>query len=339
MKVAVVNDSVMASELLCRTIEADGRHELAWLAKDGAEALQRCRRDRPDILLMDLLMPNMDGVEATRRIMAEAPCAIIVVTTSIDDNAARVFEAMGAGALDAVNTPVAGPDAGSQLLDKIDLVARLIDPRPCRGARQQARETPLDAETDWLVAIGASSGGPAAASALLAGLPADLEAAYVLVQHLDPAFAPAFARWLDTELPLEVRLARAGDRPRVGTLLVGNGPHHLVLNADGRLAYDREPVDCPYHPSVDALFSSLARRRRRRCIGVLLTGMGRDGARGLLALREAGHATIAQDEASSAIYGMPKAAAELDAAGAILPLEDIGTELVRLIRGKGFKKQ
>lgn len=336
MRVAVVNDSKMAAESLRRVVADSRRHQVAWIAEDGAEAVRLCGQDRPDIILMDLIMPGMDGVEATRQIMAKTPCAIVVVTASVAGNAAKVFEAMGAGALDAINTPILGLNgdgAGHEaLLHKIDTVARLIE-APKRIARVQTAPPPNPCASPGgcppLIAIGASTGGPAALQTILTTLPADLGAAVVIVQHVDEQFARSFAEWLNELTALEVRLAQPGDRPRPGRVLVAGREEHLVMTAGGTLEYTPEPADYAYRPSVNVFFESLARHWRGRTVGVLLTGMGRDGGTGLLALRQAGGHTIAQDQASSAIYGMPKAAAELGAAVDILSLTDIGPALLK----------
>lgn len=340
MRVAVVNDSKLAAESLCRVVAESGRHQVAWVAEDGVEAVRRGSEDRPDIILMDLIMPNMDGVEATRRIMAKAPCAIVVVTASVAGNAAKVFEAMGAGALDAINTPILNMDGSgaghAALLHKIDMVGRLIQAPKKRAAPPATAAAPnpctVPGRCPPLIAIGASTGGPAALQKLLAPLPADLPAAIVVIQHVDKEFAHSFGEWLDEQTALTVRLAQPGDRPQPGQVLVAGREDHLILTADGSLDYTPEPADYVYRPSVNVFFESVARHWRGQSIGVLLTGMGRDGGTGLLRLRQAGAHTIAQDQASSAIYGMPKAAAELDAAVAILGLDAIGPALLKSLR-------
>jgi chemotaxis response regulator CheB len=285
---------------------------------------------------MDLLMPNMDGVEATRRIMAQNPCGILVVTADVSDNSPKVFEAMGAGALDAVNTPVLEfPDAvksARALLSKIDMLARLIgNGAATRAPQHRALETPGHPQVpDSLIAIGASAGGPAALATILAALPANFPAPVAIVQHVDPQFAQGLATWLDHHTPLQVVLAKDGMRPQAGSVFMAAGDNHLVLNQHGRFAYTHYPLDCVYRPSIDTFFESIGDFWQGEVIALLLTGMGRDGAAGLRTLRAHGYHTIAQDQATSAVYGMPKAAAEMGAASEILPLEMIGSRLMAL---------
>jgi chemotaxis response regulator CheB len=334
VRIGIVNDLPIAAEAMRRAVAMKPEHRVIWVAHDGAEAVELCAGQTPDLILMDLIMPGMDGVEATRRIMAATPCAILVVTASVGANARRVFEAMGHGALDAVDTPVLGPrdnatgprNGVAMLLAKIDSVGKLIadDSRP-RGA--VTRKGVSLTSSNWLVAIGASAGGPAALAAVLGGLPQDFQAAIVIVQHIDEQFAHGMAAWLGERSALPVRLAREGDRPETGTVLLAGTNDHLVLKAADRLGYTPIPRDHAYRPSVDVFFQSVCRLWPGAAAGVLLTGMGHDGARGLKALRDKGHYTVAQDQASSAVYGMPKAAAALDAARDILPLEGIACGL------------
>jgi two-component system chemotaxis response regulator CheB/two-component system response regulator WspF len=337
MKIGIVNDMPLAVEALRRALDSRPDLEIAWVAQDGGEALDYCVGQTPDVVLMDLVMPKMDGIEATRRIMARAPCAILVVTVDVGANAWRVFEAMGAGALDAVDTPtLAGADArrgAAALIAKIDQIgARLAS---ARGAAPAAI-VPRAAAGCGLIAIGASAGGPAALATVLGGLPASFAAAIVIVQHVDRAFAEGMAQWLDAQSKLPVRIAREGDIPTAGTVLLAATNDHLHFAAANRLGYTAEPVEMPYRPSVDVFFQSVAARWSGRALGVLLTGMGRDGAIGLKTMRAKGCHTIAQDEATSAVYGMPKAAAALNAAVRILPLPRIADAIAGAVAG-GFR--
>ena len=187
--------------------------------------------------------------------------------------------------------------------------------------------------TQPLIAIGASAGGPAALATVLGALPREFPASIVIVQHIDSKIAVGMAEWLDQQCALRVRIAAEGDWVTSGEVLVAGTSDHLVLKTGGSLGYTPEPREHVYRPSIDVFFDSVVKRWRHDAVGVLLTGMGRDGARGLKALRDGGGYTIAQDQASSAIYGMPKAAAALGAATIVLPLERIASTLVAVVGG------
>lgn len=331
MRIAIVNDMPLAVEAMRRVLALAPQHQLAWTALDGEEAAELCRRDRPDLILMDLIMPHMDGVAATRRIMAQSPCAILIVTADVETNASRIFAALGEGALDAIDTPLLGSKnslAGAQpLLAKIEAIGRLVDQaRPAPSATSRKATSP-----DTLIAIGASAGGPAALAAILNAIPSDLPAGIVIVQHVDARFAPGLASWLDQHSAFRVSLAREGDRVLPEQALVAGTDDHLVFKTSTQLGYTPQPADHVYRPSIDVFFNSAARHWRGQLIGVLLTGMGSDGAQGLKDLRRLGHHTIAQDRASSAVYGMPKAAAALEAASEVLSLDGIAARLTKLL--------
>ncbi|GAB4286094.1 MAG: chemotaxis response regulator protein-glutamate methylesterase [Oscillatoriaceae cyanobacterium] len=329
MRIAIVNDMVMAVEALRRAIGTVPEYELAWTARNGADAVTKCQKDLPDLILMDLIMPVMDGVEATKQIMANSPCAILIVTATVKGNAPQVFEALGYGALDAVSTPVlinnGNVEASKNLLAKIATVAKLVG----KGTSNTKSKIALGvSRRPHLVAIGASTGGPKALAKLLSGLPSDFPGAVAIVQHLDAQFAKGLADWLNQQTDIPVKVARAGDRLEGGKILIAGTNDHLVLQSNLTLAYTPEPRTCPYRPSVDAFFDSLAAHWPDPGTAVLMTGMGRDGAEGLSHLRAKSWHTIAQDKATSVVYGMPKAAVELGAAVEILPLEAIAPALV-----------
>nr|WP_314877205.1 chemotaxis response regulator protein-glutamate methylesterase [uncultured Pseudomonas sp.] len=331
MRIAIVNDMPLAVEALRRALALEPAHELVWVAGNGQEAVERCAEQTPDLILMDLIMPVMDGVEATRRIMAATPCAIVIVTVDRKQNVHRVFEAMGHGALDVVDTPALGAgdprEAAAPLLRKILNIGWLIGQQ--RTAAPSSVPTALReaSQRTGLVAIGSSAGGPAALEVLLKGLPKQFPAAIVLVQHVDQVFAAGMADWLSSTCGQVVRLAREGEPPQAGQVLLAGTNHHIRLLKNGQLAYTAEPVNEIYRPSIDVFFESVARYWNAPGVGVLLTGMGRDGAQGLKMMRQQGFLTIAQDQQSSAVYGMPKAAAAIDAAMEIRPLERIAGRL------------
>jgi two-component system response regulator WspF len=337
VRIAIVNDVAMATEALRRVLISVPGYRLAWVAQDGADAVEQCRQDTPDLILMDLIMPVMDGAEATRRIMTQTPCAILVVTAALDDHSAKVFEALGAGALDVVQTPVLSGSSQMQgsaaLKFKIQAIGRLVSSdNGHKDPNAPSRDKPqLRALDDPLIVIGASAGGPSALATILSGLPSDFPAAIVIVQHVDAQFVPLMASWWNEQSPLPVRIAREGDRPQANTALIAGTNDHLVFTTPESLGYTAEPRDCCCRPSVDVFFESVVSHRKGKPMGVLLTGMGRDGAKGLKAMRDAGSLTITQDAASCVVYGMPRAAAQLDAAVKTLPLNKIANELMNFV--------
>lgn len=346
MKIAIANDVAMAAEALRRVVASTAEHQVLWIARTGLEAVRMCADNRPDLILMDLNMPELDGVEATRQIMEQSPCAILVVTGRPQDNVNQVFRALGAGALDVTATPVlqGKPGGDAELLAKIRTMDKLIRhsggsqammPRSAANGNGHGADAAEAIErVTSLLAIGASTGGPVAVSKMLAGWKPPRGCAVVVVQHIDQHFADNFARWLGEQLDMPVRAAEEGDELAAGVVLIAKSNDHLTLDQNYRLRYDAEPKDYAYRPSVDVFFRCVAQHWKGEAVGVLLTGMGRDGAEGLLAMRRAGQTTIAQDQGSSAVYGMPRAAAELDAAQMILPLAKIGPVLRSTLGGR-----
>ncbi len=370
MKIAIVNDLAVACEALRRAVAEDPALEVIWIARDGLQALELAQRARPDLILMDLIMPRMNGAEATREIMRVAPCPILVVTATVTGNAGLVYEALGAGALDAVNTPSFTQGAtlrgGEELLRRIHLVARtqhaaaaesvaigrptMPSPPPpsppiarpslvksaapqspsSRAASSAGSLAPSDPSARTMcaiVAIGASTGGPRAVADVLRALPVDMTAATLIVQHVSTAFVRGFADWLGAETGRRVDLARAGQVVAAGDVLVAGEERHMVLGANGTIEYRDEPRALLHCPAIDELFASLAHYARPG-VAVLLTGMGRDGAQGMMQLRSAGWHTIAQDEKSSVVWGMPGAAHKLGAAVETLALDRIAPAIL-----------
>lgn len=333
MRIAIVNDLRLAVESLKRVVASHPGATVAWIAEDGAQAVAKCAQDRPDMLLMDMIMPVMDGVEATRRIMKATPCPIIVVTATVEGNSSKVFEALGAGALDAVATPGIAPDGSSTnagpLLRKIREVGFITGAAKTSGP---ASPTPADAPAGSrglppLLAIGSSTGGPQALSVVLKAIPKPLVYGVVIVQHIDPVFASGLAEWLARETHHAVEIARPNAMVTPGVVLLANTSDHLIVDSSGRLSYTPDPVELVYRPSVDVFYDSIRKAKAQPGVAVLLTGMGRDGAAGMGRLRAIGWHTIAQDEATSVVWGMPGAAAELKAAVEVLPLDRIAASV------------
>ncbi len=338
MKIAVVNDLQIALHALTHIVKGIPDVTLAWTALDGVEAVNKCALDKPDLILMDLIMPNMDGVEATRQIMRKTPCAILVVTATIEGNASRVFEALGAGALDAVETPrfeqSLDGTGGDRLRAKISQIRRneritvkpTFDPIVTKlHGNQHIRRSPV-------VLLGASTGGPQALATVLRSFKQPLEFAVVIVQHLDTAFVPGFRNWLSHETGMMVRAADPGELAVAGTISIASSNRHLQFTSGGSFIESDSPAEALHKPSVDSLMLSAARTQLFG-VAALLTGMGRDGAAGLLALKKSGWATIVQDSATSVVWGMPGAAVQCLAAEQVLPIDQIGqaiqTALIR----------
>ena len=335
MRIGIVNDLALAREVLRRVVAAVPGYVVAWAADDGDAAVAKTAADRPDVILMDLVMPRLNGVEATRQIMRQSPCPILVVTSSVATNYALAFRAMGAGALDAVDTPTLGPSGTIQNAEK--LVARLahLDAALAgtvgSGAMAVPRLGAVASDAPPLVLLGASTGGPEALATVLSTFPADLAASVLISQHIASDFAPGLVQQLAARCKLPVRGAHPGDTPTAGVVYVAVTNDHMELGPERSLQYTPNPRSHPYRPSVDVLFNSAAARSQRLGVAALLTGMGTDGADGLLRLRSVGWHTIAQDEATSIVYGMPKAAVEKRAAVEVLPLHHIGDGIVAKI--------
>ena len=339
MKIAIVNDMLIAVEALRRVLSQSRDIEVIWVANNGAQAVEQCQINKPDLILMDLIMPVMGGVEATKQIMQKTPCPILVVTSSVDHNADKVFRAMGAGALDAVNTPVVESGNTNEIqniiLTKIKNIALLMQPKNSailsRKSKQSIANKGIANKSVNLVVIGASSGGPQALENILGKLPRSFPLPIVIVQHVDQAFAAELVSWLDSITELDVKLATENERLKKGNVYIAAKSDHLIINEKMLLSYSAGPDDVVFRPSVDVFFDSVRQNWPGKTIGVVLTGMGNDGAKGLLQLRKRGDLTITQDKQSCAVYGMPKAVAQLDAAEEILALDNIANRIMQLI--------
>jgi two-component system response regulator WspF len=329
VRIGIVNDMRAACEALRRVVDSLPDHEIAWTANDGVEAIAMAKRDRPDLILMDLIMPHLDGVQATRQIMASAPCAILVVTATVSGNISLVYDAMGYGALDAVDTPMLGPagevSGAGALVEKIGTIAKLV------GATSEPRKPvrPAAGATPRLLLIGASTGGPKAISDLLLPLPRDWNVATVIVQHVDVAFSQGLAKWLGDRTGRAVRVAEHGQQPLGGDVLLAGTNDHLLLGKARGLEYSVEPKEVFFRPSVDVFFESVADHWPQTGTALLLTGMGKDGAKGLLKLRTRGWHTIAQNEASSVVWSMPKAGIDAGGACEVLGIEEMARSIIQ----------
>jgi two-component system, chemotaxis family, protein-glutamate methylesterase/glutaminase len=332
IRVVVVDDSMFMRAVVAKLLRRDGRFEVVGEAKHGREAVDAAADLRPDVMTMDVNMPVMGGVDAVREIMRHAPVPVVMLSAHTSRGATATVEALAAGAVDFISKPSGEVSAdislvGEELVSKL-LMASDARPRQVTPPRRAAPKGRLPAVT-WspegprVVVIGISTGGPAALSRVIPALPGELDCCLLVVQHMPREFTAALASRLDQASALAVREARDGDRLHQGQVLLAPGDRHLVVESVGSLRLTDEPPVNNCRPSVDVTMRSAARVLGRKTTGVLMTGMGRDGAEGLRAIREAGGQTLCQDERSCVIFGMPRAAIELGVVDRVIALEAI----------------
>jgi two-component system chemotaxis response regulator CheB len=316
-------------------LEASRDISVVGQAAGAVEAIRLVQDVRPDVVTLDLQIPDGGGQQVIEQLMAFAPTPILVLSGSIEGReSVEAVDALVAGAVDVLPKPKAWSGAEEEALRaRVRLVGGVTVVRHPRARLPSSRRASAAYDdrpsAHPVVAIGASTGGPAALAEILDGL-AGLDASVLVVQHLHPDFVGGLVSWMARVSPLPVELARDGERLRPGAAYIAPGGLHLRIGPDDRIVLDAVP-EMLHRPSVDVLFSSLAERVNGTSIGVLLTGMGEDGARGLLALRRGGAVTIAQDEATSVVFGMPRAAQRLGAALHVVPLDRIAKTIMRAV--------
>jgi two-component system, chemotaxis family, protein-glutamate methylesterase/glutaminase len=350
IRVLVVEDSSTVRQRLVEVLSADPDLEVVGEAEDGKRGIELCTGLRPDVVTLDMMLPLLTGVAVTEYIMAYCPTPILIVSSSINRGELfKTYDALAAGAVDVLEKPAgdASDEAWEQrLLATVKLIARIkviTHPRGRLGAIGRSTDgsvrapppAPRASSPARVLAIGASTGGPAAVVDVLRSLSPSFPWPVLLVVHIGGPFGSAFADWLDSQSPLRSAYAREGEPLSAarGRVVMAPPGKHLILH-DGRLRLTLGPERHSCRPSVDVLFESLAIDQGAAVVACLLTGMGRDGAAGLLAIRRAGGLTIAQDEKTSVVWGMPGEAVKLDAAERVLPLDDIGRTLAAMARAR-----
>lgn len=328
--------------MLSQILESDPDIAVAGVARDGAEAVELTKQLRPNLVTMDIHMPKLDGVSATEEIMAYVPTPILVVSSSVRaDQTGPAFDAMAAGALDVLKKPEPRDWSeldrlGSDLISKVKILARVRVVTHLKGrlkeigAKVRAPAAPVVTVGRQVLAIGSSTGGPSALQSVLAGLPEAFEPAVLVAQHIAEGFIPGLVDWLAGQCALPVSQACDGEPVVGGRILIAPTVGHMCVGSGHVEIVKPKPQDL-YRPSCNVLFESVARVYRGHAVGVILTGMGSDGAQGLKALHDAGGYTIAQDEETSVIYGMPKAAVELGAVDVVAPIDRIAEEVVAAV--------
>lgn len=341
VRVLVVDDSALIRSLLRSGLSQHPEIEVVGVAVDGLDALEKIRALRPDVVTLDIEMPRMNGMTVLERVVGKAPVSFVMVSTLTQAGARITFEALDKGAVDYVTKPQAStraglPDFRRQLTQKVINAARARTRRrraTVTGGVGAAPTLPPNTVRGWVVALGISCGGPQTLHQMLPAFPSDF-VPIVLTQHMPAQFTPAFAAHLDAACAMNVREAKSGDVLEQGTILVAPGSHHLKVVRRGTqlvVQLDSGPLVSGHRPSVDAMFRSVAAACGPRSIGVIMTGMGSDGSQGLIEMHEAGAHTIAQDEQTSYVYGMPKAAAQTGCVDHIVGLPGIPTTIARLL--------
>jgi two-component system chemotaxis response regulator CheB len=354
IRVLVIDDSASVRQALCSILAEDPDIEIMGAAADPFVAARRIHEEIPDVITLDVEMPRMDGITFLRKLMAQRPIPVVMCSSLTEHGSETLMQALEAGAVDIILKPKL--EAAQHLLDSkmriCDVVkaaarARLPHGRTSRSDKQSIGPQPkLSADvmlapptgyramartTESVVCIGASTGGTESLRVVLEALPADCPG-IVVVQHMPEKFTAALARRLDGLSQMEVREAADGDTVLRGRVLIAPGNKHMLLQRSGAryyVAVKDGPLVSRHRPSVDVLFRSAAHHAGANALGIIMTGMGDDGAKGLLEMRQAGAATIAQDEASCVVFGMPKEAIALGAAGRVMPLESLAAEIVR----------
>lgn len=340
IRVLIAEDSQVARELLVSILQTAPGLQVVGTARNGVEAVRLARRLQPDVIAMDVYMPEMDGLEATRQIMAESPRPIVMVSASYNKNENKLsFDALQAGALTILEKPtIYDPPAAHEflinqlrLMSEVKVVRRWNKSRTTLSFSIPQTDIRNGRSKIRLITIASSTGGPGVLSKILGGLPAEFPVPILIVQHIMSGFAEGLATWLNQLTPFEVRLARHDDAPRAGQVIIAPDNHHMLVNDKGLITFSHDPPQNGLRPSANYLFNSVARVYGATAIGVILTGMGSDGADGLRALYEKGAHTIVQNEASCVVFGMPAVAIELGAAEQILPADEIATALMELV--------
>jgi len=348
IKVLVVDDSPVVREFLVHILSSDPVITVIGTAGDGEEALDSVRRQRPDVITMDIHMPKMNGLDATRLIMETDPTPIVIVSGTEDPSeVATTFNAMDAGALAVLRRPagIGHPDHEAMAQDMIQTVKLMSEVKVIRRwpRKRPASSPPRSGKVGLaresarirVVAMGASTGGPPALETILAALSKDFPVPILIVQHMAPGFIKGFARWLATSTGLPVHVATHGESLLPGHVYVAPDDHQMKVDREGKIALTKNDPEHGLRPSISYLFRAVAAVYGADAVVGLLTGMGRDGASELRLLKEHGAVTFAQDRDSSVVHGMPGEAIKLDAAMLVLPLEKIAAVLTNLVNHRG----
>lgn len=339
IKVLVVDDSLVAREMIITILSLDKDIEIVGQAKNGVEAVEMTENLRPDLITMDIHMPCMNGLEAIEQIMAYFPTPILVVTASvIKEDVDLTFEALRAGALDVVEKPASEnwigiSSIGKDLIRRVKLLSQIEVITHLKGKKRQPtlpiKGIMKEAAEFKVIGIAASTGGPSALLEILGSLPEDFPGSIAIVQHITDGFAQGLVEWLNRESKIKVKVAEEEDRLNQGVAFVAPNRFHMTVSKDGTIELNKRPPVSGHRPSADILLPSIASAFRDKSIGVILTGMGKDGAKGLQAIKEQGGVTISQSEETCVVFGMPKAAIDMNVVDKVLPIDRISQEIIK----------
>lgn len=339
INVLIVDDSATARGLLKMALETDPEIRVIGMVQDGKEAIDIIPKLRPDIVLMDLRMPNMDGFQAVRHIMGYFATRILIVTASFSDRTHLVFRALEAGALDLIEKPMLGlmennPDSAKELISKVKTLSKVniagIERNLGLKLRRNLR-VPNKKSDGKIVAIAVSTGGPRALKEVVPLFPEDLPAGVIIIQHMSRGFISGMADWLQALSRIKIKVAGEGDTINQGEVLFPPDNYHIILDKNGKIRLEDSPPIFGIRPAADILFPTIAKYYGKKVIGVIMTGMGDDGVRGMECIKREGGATIAQDEKSCAVFGMPKVAIERGVIDKIVPLGKITETIIDLL--------
>jgi len=348
IKVLVVDDSVLIRKILCSMIEGDDRFEVVGCAESGKKAIEMCSCYSPDVISMDVHMPDMDGIEATRQIMSLLPVPIVIVSGFYNSSEVEMaIKVLEAGAVFIMEKPCSPghPNYESnkrnylstlKIMSEVKVVRRKMASKTVETAiKPPIIDNAMPANTQFeILLIGASAGGPESARRLLENLPADFPLPVVFVQHIDPHFVEGFATWLNSYSNLKVVIASSGMQLKKGFVYMPAGKSHIILKSDKSIGMIPETNEKELVPSINRFFESACEVFGSKAIAVLLSGMGKDGVQGMKNLFSAGALTFAQDEKTCLVFGMPHEAIKLNAVNKVLPPNEIAQEIVSIIKKK-----
>lgn len=348
-RVLITEDSPTTAEIIKIILSKDCDIEVVGWAKNGKECIKLTEKLKPDVITMDIRMPVMDGFEATKYIMSNFPTPILVVSSSINDDLNISFNALKFGALDVLEKPrmltsseMIASEIKEDFIQRLKAVSRV---KPFKkfyksftlagdDKKQKVKISPSATKEEGILSIGASTGGPATLNYILKRLPSEFPFSIIITQHITQGFTSGLIKWLKNECYLNIKLGENNEDIQNGTIYIAPDNCHMGVTSGKKILLSNSPPVSGHRPSVDFLMESVASAYKENSMGVILTGMGKDGAKGMLSIRKAGGFTISQDESSSIIFGMPKAAIEIEAVMKTCPIEQIPEEIIQWAKGK-----